>query len=52
MTGLAGLESGVVRPVDARSSVEGRWIGMGKQWPKSCWNHSGHGAESFARGGQ
>jgi penicillin-binding protein 2 len=21
---------------------------MGKQWPKWCWNHAGHGAESFA----
>jgi len=48
MTGLAGLESRVVRPAST-FVCEGTWIGMGKMWPKSCWNHSGHGAENFAQ---
>ncbi len=47
MTGLAGLEEGVITP-SSTFICAGRWIGMGKQWPKSCWNHAGHGAESFA----
>ena len=47
MTGLAGLESGVVTPVTT-FVCEGRWTDMGKQWPKWCWDHGGHGAESFA----
>jgi len=46
MTGLAGLENGVIRPVSTYI-CEGRWIDMGKQWQKWCWNHSGHGAENF-----
>ncbi|NTU71648.1 MAG: penicillin-binding protein 2 [Coriobacteriia bacterium] len=46
MTGLAGLEDGVIRPYTTYS-CGGRWTDMGKQWPKWCWNHSGHGYESF-----
>jgi penicillin-binding protein 2 len=46
MTGLAGLENGVIRP-SSTFVCQGRWIDMGKMWPKWCWNHSGHGAESF-----
>jgi penicillin-binding protein 2 len=29
---------------------EGRWIGMGEQWKKYCWNRSGHGGISFKQG--
>ncbi len=39
---VAGLAEGVVN----YSSVflcEGKWIGMGKSWPKYCWKRSGHG---------
>lgn len=46
MTGLAGLEAGLIRPAST-FVCQGRWTDMGKQWPKWCWNHSGHGAESF-----
>ncbi len=46
MTGLAGLENGVIVP-SSTFICQGRWVGMGKQWPKWCWNHGGHGAEDF-----
>ena len=46
MTGLAGLQYKVVTPVTT-FVCKGRWIDMGKQWPKWCWDHGGHGAESF-----
>lgn len=46
MTGLAGLEDGVIRP-SSTFVCNGRWTDMGKQWPKWCWNHSGHGPEDF-----
>jgi len=46
MTGLAGLEDGVINP-SSTFVCKGRWIDMGKQWPKWCWNHAGHGPEDF-----
>lgn len=48
-TGLAGLQNGVTRQW-ATYLCQGRWTGMGEQWKKWCWNHSGHGVESFMQG--
>ncbi len=49
VTGLAGLE---YRVASSGSSYlcQGRWTEMGEQWPKWCWNHSGHGRISFEGG--
>jgi len=46
VVGLAGLEDGLITP-NSTYVCGGRWIGMGKQWPKWCWNHFGHGGESL-----
>jgi penicillin-binding protein 2 len=46
VVGLAGLESGLITP-NTTFICQGRWTGMGKQWPKWCWDHYGHGAESL-----
>lgn len=48
-TGLAGLQYGVTRQW-AQYDCEGKWIGMGEQWKKYCWNRTGHGTESFMAG--
>ncbi|MBI5232653.1 MAG: penicillin-binding protein 2 [Coriobacteriales bacterium] len=48
-TGLAGLQTGVAG-VGSSYYCEGRWIGMGEQWDKWCWNHGGHGTETFTEG--
>jgi len=48
-TGLAGLENKMTRQW-AQYDCEGKWIGMGAQWKKYCWNRSGHGTESFMEG--
>ncbi len=48
-TGLAGLQYRVTSPWKTYHCA-GRWTGMGKQWSKWCWNHSGHGSESFMAG--
>jgi penicillin-binding protein 2 len=49
VTGMAGMQYGVT---GAGSSYycAGQWIGMGKQWSKSCWLHSGHGRIGFVGG--
>ncbi len=49
VTAVAGLETGVA------SSTEdfycpGKWTGMGDDWPKYCWNRSGHGGIGFVSG--
>lgn len=49
MTGLAGLQYGVTREWSIYD-CGGRWTGMGEQWPKSCWDKSGHGDISFHNG--
>jgi len=49
MTGLAGLEAGVTTP-GSTYECEGKWVGMGEQWKKYCWDHGGHGTESFMEG--
>lgn len=48
-TGLAGLQYGMTKQW-SMYDCEGKWIGMGEQWKKYCWNRSGHGAESFMAG--
>ncbi len=48
-TGLAGLTYGVTTP-GSTYDCQGRWTDMGEQWPKWCWNHSGHGLETFMDG--
>jgi penicillin-binding protein 2 len=48
-TGLAGLQNGMTA-VDGSFQCAGKWLAMGEQWPKWCWNHSGHGTISFTRG--
>jgi len=49
VTGLAGLESGAVA-ANRTFVCKGRWTEMGKQWPKWCWDHSGHGTEGLVSG--
>lgn len=48
-TGLAGLQYKKTRQW-ATYDCQGKWIGMGEQWKKYCWNRSGHGTESFVDG--
>jgi penicillin-binding protein 2 len=48
-TGLAGLQNRLTRQWKVYN-CQGRWTGMGKQWAKWCWNHAGHGTESFVAG--
>jgi len=49
MTGLAGLEAGFTSP-DTTYDCRGRWTAMGEQWAKYCWDHAGHGNETFMEG--
>jgi penicillin-binding protein 2 len=49
MTGLAGLEAGFTSAGTTYDCV-GKWIGMGEQWKKYCWDHAGHGTETFMEG--
>jgi penicillin-binding protein 2 len=49
VTGLAGLEYDVASS-GSWYRCTGRWTEMGEQWPKWCWNHSGHGSVSFEGG--
>jgi len=44
----AGLQTGVITP-STTFNCPGFWTGMGKQWGKWCWNHSGHGNVALAR---
>ncbi len=48
-TGLAGMANNVTSS-GSTYKCEGRWDGMGDQWKKWCWNHSGHGYETFMEG--
>jgi penicillin-binding protein 2 len=43
---MAGLQTGLIKP-STSFNCPGFWTGMGKQWGKWCWNHSGHGWESL-----
>ncbi|HET6350824.1 MAG TPA: penicillin-binding protein 2 [Coriobacteriia bacterium] len=49
VTGLAGLQYGKTTQW-RQYDCEGSWTKMGKQWRKWCWNHAGHGIESFMAG--
>ncbi|MEI7813398.1 MAG: penicillin-binding protein 2 [Coriobacteriia bacterium] len=49
MTGLAGLEAGFTSP-GSTYDCKGIWTGMGEQWKKYCWDHAGHGNETFMEG--
>ena len=49
MTGLAGLEAGFTS-AGSTYDCRGKWVGMGEQWKKYCWNHAGHGTETFMEG--
>lgn len=48
-TGLAGLDSKIVA-AGSTVNCQGKWTGLGVQWKKYCWKHSGHGYESFVEG--
>lgn len=45
-TGLAALNSGLATPATT-VVCKGLWTGLGKQWGKWCWKHSGHGTENL-----
>lgn len=49
VTGLAGLEYGMTT-AGSTYNCQGRWTGMGVQWKKWCWKHTGHGLETFVAG--
>lgn len=49
VTALAGLEIGVTSPQEVFNDP-GKWIGMGRDWPKYCWNRAGHGNIGFIQG--
>lgn len=49
VTGLAGLEYGITT-AGTGYVCKGKWVGMGAQWKKYCWKHSGHGYETFMQG--
>lgn len=49
IVGLAGLQAGVTSKWK-QYHCAGLWTGMGKQWSKWCWNHAGHGDETFMDG--
>lgn len=46
IVGMAGLQTGVITQ-STSFDCTGFWTGMGKQWGKWCWLHSGHGWESL-----
>jgi penicillin-binding protein 2 len=49
VTGLAGLQEGMTA-ADSTFDCTGKWVGMGEQWSKWCWNHTGHGTITFTHG--
>ncbi|MCE5190436.1 MAG: penicillin-binding protein 2 [Actinomycetia bacterium] len=49
VTGLAGLQTKVTYSGKTYNCT-GKWTAMGKQWPKWCWKHSGHGVITFDGG--
>lgn len=49
VTGLAGLQYKVTYS-GKTYTCNGKWTDMGSQWPKWCWDHSGHGTISFDGG--
>jgi penicillin-binding protein 2 len=49
VTGMAGMRYGVTGS-GSSYYCPGKWLGMGAQWSKWCWNHSGHGRIGFVGG--
>ncbi|HDP69456.1 MAG TPA: penicillin-binding protein 2 [Actinobacteria bacterium] len=49
VTYLAGLMEGVVS-YNSTFNCEGKWTGMGEDWPKHCWNRAGHGLVDLSLG--
>lgn len=49
VTAIAGLETGVASLTEGFYDP-GKWTGMGEDWPKYCWNRSGHGGIGFVDG--
>lgn len=45
---MAGLSEGIFT-TGSHWTCQGTWVGMGSQWPKRCWNRSGHGGIGFNR---
>jgi penicillin-binding protein 2 len=39
---MAGLQTGLITP-STTFDCPGFWTGLGKQWGKWCWKHTGHG---------
>lgn len=46
VTAGAGLATGVIG-LNTQQTCEGKWVRMGKQWPKWCWKRTGHGTVGF-----
>jgi penicillin-binding protein 2 len=49
VTGMGGLEAGIITP-STTFVCAGKWVGMGTQFAKWCWLHTGHGIVNFAKG--
>ncbi len=49
VTYVAGLMEGLVSHNSA-FDCEGTWVGMGKKWPKHCWDRAGHGLMNLSSG--
>jgi len=46
---MAGLDAGLAKP-GSGFFCAGRWVGLGAQWGKWCWKHSGHGHLTLMQG--
>ena len=49
LTALAGMEYGVYT-AEMSTTCTGWWTGLGKEWGKACWLHSGHGVRNLETG--
>lgn len=49
VTGLAALQDGMVSS-NSTFVCTGKWIDLGRDWPKYCWKRSGHGSLNFDQG--
>ena len=46
VTAVAGLKTGVIN-IGTSFVCRGRWTGLGKKWPKWCWDRTGHGRQAL-----
>ena len=46
VTAVAGLKTGAIN-VGTSFVCRGRWLGLGKEWPKWCWDKAGHGRQAL-----